>query len=115
MLEFDAARCRTNVRKAETGDLLDRITVFREDLEPGAVPIIERELRDRGIDALAISQYEQKRPRIKASAGYVLKCSLCHRPAINQAWGWHKMWGFLPVFPRLMRWCEEHQPRSDAN
>ena len=110
MLEFDASRCITNVRQSSTDDLLDRVTAFRSDLEPQAIPIIERELRNRGIDSQAIREYATRNVNIVSEAGHALKCIDCQRPAVTQAWGWHKIWGFIPVFPRLMRWCEVHRP-----
>ena len=25
----------------------------------------------------------------------------CHRPAVVRRWDWHRLWGLLPVFPRV--------------
>ncbi len=36
MLEFDAERVTRNVRDATSEDLLDRITVYRDGMEPAA-------------------------------------------------------------------------------
>jgi hypothetical protein len=37
-------------------------------------------------------------------------CSFCHRPALAEGWGWHRLWGRLPLFPRYYRYCREHIP-----
>jgi len=29
---------------------------------------------------------------------------------VAQRWSWQKLWGVLPVFPRLFYYCEEHRP-----
>ena len=47
----DPERMKRNIHEADTLDLLDRITAFRQGLEPDAVALIEDELRQRGISA----------------------------------------------------------------
>ena len=112
MLEFDVSRCIANVRQATAEDLLDRVTAFRRDLEPEAIPIIERELRNRGIDGSAICEYATRQQNLVSETGYTYKCILCHRPAVAEGRGWHRIWGVVPFFPRMMRWCEGHRSRS---
>lgn len=103
---FDPERVRSNVRKAETADLLDRATVYRDEMESEALAIIEDELRTRGVTAVEIEAHARRRE------GHVLaaRCSFCRRPAVATGWGWHRLWGFLPVFPRRYRYCESHRP-----
>ena len=44
MLPFESERVRKNAREATTEDLLNRVTVYRGDMEPEALKIIEAEL-----------------------------------------------------------------------
>jgi hypothetical protein len=103
---------RANVRQAATEDLLDRATVYREGMEEEALDIIEQELRGRGISRDAIAEHERKRREGARfdSRGIALKCHRCPRPAVVETWGWHYLWGLLPLFPRRFAWCEEHKP-----
>ena len=64
MFEFDAERVRINVRQAETQDLLNRLTVFREGMEAEALPIIEAELFDRGVTSAEIQAYHERMDRM---------------------------------------------------
>jgi len=32
----------------------------------------------------------------------------CSKPAVREAWGWHKIMNTIPVFPRLMCYCKRH-------
>lgn len=111
MLSFDIDRCRRNVQAADTADLLDRVTVYRAELEPGAIPIIELELSKRGFAAEAIAQHAMAGTEglLRAEKGFVRKCSFCPRPAVAEDRGWHRLWGVLPVFPRTFRRCVEHR------
>jgi hypothetical protein len=120
VLPFNAERVRTNAQQATTEDLLDRITVYRSGMEPEAVFIIEDELRRRGVDDDTIEAHAAERgfKAILHADGTALKCSFCHRPAVAQGWGWHwlslPIWGkrrpVVPVFPRYLRYCSEHEP-----
>jgi hypothetical protein len=103
-MEFDPQKVWTNARHATTEDLLNRITVFRADMEPEAVDIIEAELRSRGVTAEQIATHRERQQHVVP-----VKCSFCHRPAVTQAWGWHRWWRKIPLFPRLFRYCEKHQ------
>jgi len=110
MLAFDPEKVVLNARTANTEDLLNRVTVFRNEMEPEALPIIEAELRSRGMTAADILDHGDK---VKTGVqlgrdGTIAKCSFCSRPASAQRWGWHKLWGLVPVFPRPMRYCSVH-------
>jgi hypothetical protein len=109
MLGFDAERVWQNVRKATTEDLLDRATVYRSGMEPEALEIIEAELHRRGVDAAAVDEHETRyRRALIGTDGTPLQCSFCRKPAVIRRWGWHRLWKKLPVFPRPLRYCEEH-------
>src|SRR5262245_49520354 len=43
-MRLDLEKVRANARAASTEDLLDRVTVFRDGLEPEAVAVLEEEL-----------------------------------------------------------------------
>jgi hypothetical protein len=109
-MDFSVERVRDNVRSASTEDLLDRVTVYREALEPEALPVILEELRERGINPEAIVEHEKTRGEVLVDArGIAHKCSECDRPAVVHEWGWHQLFGKLPVFPRMFWRCEVHR------
>ncbi|MGE3805980.1 MAG: hypothetical protein AB7K24_15005 [Gemmataceae bacterium] len=112
MIPFDADRIRRNARAASTEDLLDRITVYRPGMEPEAIRIIEGELHLRGIGADRIERHGRERQEriVLLADGTARRCTFCIRPAIEEGWGWHKLWGRLPIFPRHIAWCEQHLP-----
>ncbi len=110
-LELNLERVKTNVQKADTEDLLDRATVYRDGMEPAALELIDAELRARGVSAAEVASHRERRARtIGGADGLPLKCEECSRPAVARRWGWHRLWGRLPVFPRRMAFCEEHLP-----
>lgn len=116
MLDFDGERVRANAQKAETEDLLDRVTVYRDGVEPEAVEIIEDELHRRGVNGDAIHAHAVKRRgTLREENGTAARCSFCERPAVTVAWGWYRPRFFgtplrlFPVFPRRFRYCEEHR------
>jgi hypothetical protein len=113
-MRLNLEQVRVNVRQSATEDLLDRATIYREDMEVEALDIIERELRDRGVSRDQIDAHERKRRAdvLLDSSGVPLMCHRCHRPAVGEGWGWHWLWGLLPMFPRRFAWCEEHRPKS---
>ena len=113
-MEFDLDRVRENVRAATTEDLLDRATVYRAGLEPDALPVILEELKTRGVTPEAIVRHEAaRRGVVFDSAGPAVPCGKCHKPAVAREWGWHRMFGKLPLFPRPFYLCEEHRTSGD--
>ena len=117
-MEFDLSKVAENVRTAETEELLDRVTVYRVGMEPAAVELIEGELANRGVTPEEIADHEQRRwaTAIVRPDGTAQRCSFCDRPAVVRAWGWHRIWGQVPVFPRLFDYCDAHRtsPRAAA-
>lgn len=109
-MRWDLERVKENVRQAETEDLLDRATVYRAGMEPEALDVIERELWARGVCGEQIEVHALRRGRdvLRLPDGSAAVCSFCRRPAVREAWGWHRLWGLLPVFPRRLRQCREH-------
>jgi hypothetical protein len=113
-MQVNAERIRANIRAADTEDLLDRATVYREGMEAEALELIERELHQRGIDSAAIAEHERKRRDtvLFDCEGVALKCQRCPRPAEVETWGWHRLWGLLPLFRRRFAWCAKHAPKT---
>ena len=114
MLEYNRERARENARKADTEDLLDRATIYRGDMEPDALYAIEEELRQRGVTAADIDAHARRREEtgLCEAEGMPARCSFCARPAVEWRWGWHKLWGRLPVFPRPLHYCAIHRPAT---
>jgi hypothetical protein len=116
-MRFDLERVRANARRADTDDLLDRVTVYREGMEVEALDIIEEELRQRGVTRDTIAEHDRKRREsvLLDAAGVALKCHKCRRPAVMACVGWHRLWGLVPVFRRRFAWCAEHAPEGGKN
>ncbi|MCS7020403.1 MAG: hypothetical protein NZU63_01085 [Gemmataceae bacterium] len=106
----DLRRVAEYVRQAETEELLDRVTVYRAGMEPAALELMEHELDRRGISPEEIADHEARRRQtaIMLPDGCALSCHFCWRPAVCQAWGWYKLWGLIPLFPRIFARCEVH-------
>ena len=111
---LDLEKVRANVRAATTEDLLDRATVYRAGMEPEALDIIERELRERGIGRDTLDEHERKRGEetLVDSQGIALKCYRCPCPAVGEGPEWHRLWGLLPIFRRRVTWCARHAPKT---
>jgi hypothetical protein len=112
MLPYDPNAVRQNVREATNEDLLDRVTAYREGMEPEAVAMIEGELAQRGFGRADIERHEDEQCRrvILRPEGFAYKCSFCRRPAVQRQWGWHWIWGLLPILPCILNYCDRHAP-----
>ncbi len=110
MLPFDPAAVERNAREATTEDLLDRMTAYRAGMEPEAIPLIEAELERRGIDRSAIDRHaaENCEGVVLRPEGFAYRCSYCRRPAVARRWGWHRLWGLVPVLPCVLNYCTAH-------
>ncbi len=124
-MQYDRQRVRENVRQADTEDLLDRATVYRADMEPDALDLIEQELSRRGVTAAEIEAHARRRQEagLCDDGGMPARCSFCDRPAVARGWGWHRYRGRwlprllrdrLPLFPRRFWYCAEHRPGAGA-
>ena len=124
-MQYDRGKVRENARKAETEDLLDRVTVYRAGMEPDALYVIEEELRRRGVTAADVDAHARRREQagLCDDGGLPARCSFCDRPALARGWGWHRLggrWlpeslrGRLPLFPRPFWYCEAHRPGAGA-
>jgi hypothetical protein len=115
-MEWNPQQVLANIRRADTGDLLDRVTAYRQGMDPDAIALIEDELYRRGVTAAAIEDRRQAylRECLFHSDGAAMMCSFCRLPAVTQGWGWHKLWNKVPLCPRRFRYCKTHQPAIPA-
>jgi hypothetical protein len=115
-LPLDKQRLLVNVRQAATEDLLNRITVYRAEMEPEALAIIDRELHDRGVTPEQIEAHGQRIEQevIWLADGLPAKCSLCPQPAVARGWGWLRLLRLIPIFPRHVYYCREHAPEDQG-
>jgi hypothetical protein len=113
---WDENKVLANIRNANTDDLLDRITAYRQGIEAEAIEMIERELDVRGVTPAEISGRLEKylHECVYLPDGTAAMCSFCRKPAVIQGWGWHKLWQKIPVLPRRFRYCDEHDPWREA-
>ncbi len=111
-MSLDLERVLINIRKSETRDLLNRVTVFKSGMEPEAIPLVANELADRGVTQEMIDRYDARLRTVVVllEDGCAAKCSLCHEPAVTRVWGSHKLLGIIPLFPRVVYYCTYHQP-----
>ena len=116
-MELNLRAVATNIRRADTEELLDRVTVYRAGMEPAALDLIEGELSRRGITPEDIEEHERQRREttLFADDGTAVRCSFCERPAEVRGWGWHRLWGRVPVFPRVFTYCDRHRPDAGGN
>lgn len=113
-MEFDPDRVRKNASLAETADLLERVTIQRDELEPEALAIIMQELLSRNIRPEAVVNFECLRSQaIYDSNGNPRLCRYCRRPAIFTQKGWFKLFRFVPIFPITEYCCAAHTRRID--
>jgi hypothetical protein len=112
MLKFDPERVRDNARRADTEDLLDRVTAYRAGMEPDAIDLIERELARRGVTARVIAEHDEecRRECLYDADGTALMCSQCRRPAVATGWGWYRAFRIVPMLPARFRYCRDHAP-----
>ncbi|QEL16496.1 hypothetical protein [Limnoglobus roseus] len=110
-MRLDLKTIAARMRTAETEQLMDRVTVFREEMEPAAVDLIEGELARRGVTDEQLVHH--LRVRIERAVlrddGTVVRCNFCERPAVVQARGWFRIFRFVPLYPRLFSYCVVHE------
>jgi hypothetical protein len=101
------------IRRAETEELLDRVTIYREGMEPAALDLMEMELDRRGVTREEIAEHDHQRRQtaIMLPDGTALRCSFCDRPAVVKGVGWHRLFRRVPIFPRLFAYCDFHDPQ----
>ncbi|MBN9118191.1 MAG: hypothetical protein J0I06_03350 [Planctomycetes bacterium] len=125
-MEFNLRRVAEYIRGADTEELLDRVTVYREGMEPAALDLMEGELDRRGItrEEIAAHDARHRAAAIILPDGTAMRCNFCSRPAVVRALRWHRVFGLVPVFPTRFAYCAFHadqkrvkwnDPNADAN
>ena len=115
MLDVPSKRLERFVHDAETEDLVNQVTAFRAGMRPDVLPLIEAELRRRGIgpDDVAAHQAEVDAAVIWQAPGLARKCRDCERPAVETRWDWHRLWNTVPILPARFYYCVAHCPRDE--
>ncbi len=105
------------IRRATTVELLDRVTIYRDGMEPAALDLMEGELDRRGVTHEEIAEHDakQRAVAILRPDGTARRCEKCDRPAVHQHRGWHKLYGWVPVFNRTFYLCEDHRPAPNPD
>jgi hypothetical protein len=113
-MEWNEQKVLANIKQASTDDLLDRLTAYRSGMEPEAIAMIEAELHRRGVKPAVIEERRQmcERECLFYPDGSAMQCSQCRKPAVGQYLGWQKLWGWVPLFPRQIRYCQAHKPAT---
>lgn len=117
-MELNLRRVAEYIRRADTEELLDRVTVYREGMEPAALDLMEGELDRRGVSRAEIAGHDARRREtaIMLPDGTAMRCSFCSRPAVVQKRRWHRLFGRVPVFPKMFAYCEIHTtPKAQGN
>lgn len=109
-MDLDLRRVAEFIRRAETEELLDRVTIYRAGMEPAALDLMEGELDRRGVSHEEIACHGDARLQtaIVLPDGSALRCNFCRRPAVVRARGWHRLFGRVPIFPRVFAYCTHH-------
>ncbi len=114
-MDLDLKKVAAFMRKTTDEDLLDRVTVYRDQMEPAALDLFEGELSRRGIDEAAVAEHgaDFRSDALENSDGTIARCSFCGRPAVARARGWHRLWRRIPLFPRIFSYCRSHAPAPE--
>lgn len=113
-MEWNPEKVLANVAQADTDDLIDRVTAYRNGMEPEAIDMIEDELHRRGISNHVIEERRQAYfgECLLYPDGTAMMCSFCRKPAVARGWGWHKLLHTIPLFPRRFLYCKNHAPAT---
>ncbi|MBX3397539.1 MAG: hypothetical protein KF873_02255 [Gemmataceae bacterium] len=98
------------LQRAENDELLDRVTVLRDELEPAARSRIEVELARRGLSAAEVASHGAAREAecLRRADGSVRRCWRCAAPATSCARRWWRLYGILPIVPLERPVCPNH-------
>jgi hypothetical protein len=115
-MEFNLKRVAEYIRGADTEELLDRVTVYREGMEPAALDLMEGELDRRGVTRAEIAAHDakQREDAIMLPDGTAMRCSFCNRPAVAQVRRWHRLFGRVPIFPKVFAYCTVHSAPNEG-
>lgn len=113
-MKLDLKRVAEFIRKADSEDLLDRVTIYRNGMEQAALDLMEGELDRRGFSRSDIADHDELRRKtaIILPDGTALRCNFCDRPAAVKRWSWIRLFGRIPVAPRIFAYCDTHGGRA---
>lgn len=91
-------------------ELLDRVTVLRDQMDGEALEQLHAELAARGIgpDEIGAHLRDMRLKAIQHQDGMPAVCHKCGRAAVVSRVEWHYLAGLIPLFRRQRYWCEEH-------
>jgi hypothetical protein len=109
-MDLNLKKVAEYIRSAETEELLNRATVFRGEMEPAALDLIEGELSRRGVTGPMMEEYRELRigTVLLNPSGDARRCHFCDRPAVARTRGWFKLWRKIPIIPKMFDRCEAH-------
>ena len=92
-MRLDLDKVRANARGSSTEDLLDRVTVYRGEMEPSALVVLEEELRQRGVTAAEQSDHGERRRQsaLVGEGGAAVRCEMTDDTA------WRLLFNALPA------------------
>lgn len=104
----------SRIRAMTSLELLDRVTVLRDQMDGEALELLHAELAGRGIgpDEIGAHLRDMRFKSITHADGMPAVCHRCGRAATVSHKEWHKLWGLIPLFSRQRYWCEEHASTS---
>jgi hypothetical protein len=114
--ENASERLNAFIRGSPTIALLDRLTAFRSGMRPQVLPLMEAELRRRGVTAAAIAEHQAEVDAtvIWQAPGLARRCRDCERPAVEVIWDWVRLWDRLPIWPAPFYYCADHCPTEQT-
>ena len=99
-MELDLNKVARYIRRAETEELLDRVTVYRDGMEPAAVDLMENELARRGLSPAEIEEHD----RFRRETAILLADGAAMRLAVASG-------GVLAACRRGIRSCAQRHAR----
>jgi hypothetical protein len=110
--DLNLEHVRSNVRNSSLEDLLDRATIYRKQMEPQALAVIDAELLERGVTAECIKTHlDSRQDYLVDESEIAVKCSFCDRPAVEAedwGWGWQLLFRKLRLTPPPLAKCSVH-------
>jgi hypothetical protein len=114
---FRAEKRLARLKAMPTAELLDRVTVLQEQMDPDALELMQAELAGRGVGPEEIGAHarELRLLVVKGKDGLPATCYVCGRAAVAQIETWHRLLGIVPLFRRQVFLCLDHAPKRSAD
>jgi len=113
-MELNLKKVAEFMRKAEDEDLLDRVTLYRDQMSRRQLDLFENELSRRGYhrEEIAAHDADFRSDAIENKDGTVVRCSFCSRPPCGRRAAGTPL-GKIPLFPRFFAYCRNHAPAPE--